>query len=345
MIIQCPSCKTTYRVADEVVKGAAPVFRCSRCKHAFELQSAKVQGKPDEKAPASETVSVKTEKEPELSFAFAPKKQESRDPKESVDPSTQNDDAQTTSGNTETAFSAKNTGTKKLDDPHIFSESLAAIENDEAIRPPANFQPQRPLSQPLPQAREVTDNVLALDARRDQPASTLPYLTLFGFLVILFGFATGFHLAHPDVSEGIVKAIPLVGTSVLKNNHLKGRVAVRSLHATYQTIQGNREVFVITGDVQNQNPVVIREVRVAGQIYNLEGREIEQQTIWIGNALSPRIIRGMTVQDISDLQRLKPLKTFEIPPGDSIPFTIVFLKSTKGIKDFSCEVLAAESEA
>ena len=86
---------------------------------------------------------------------------------------------------------------------------------------------------------------------------------------------------------------------------------------------------MITGVAQNQNPVVIREVRVAGQLYNLEGKEIEQQIIWIGNAISPRIIRGMTVQDISDLQRLKPLKTFEIPPGDSIPFTIVFLKSTQ----------------
>jgi hypothetical protein len=72
---------------------------------------------------------------------------------------------------------------------------------------------------------------------------------------------------------------------------------------------------------------------------------MEQQTIWIGNAISPRIIRGMTVQDISDLQRLKPLKTFEIPPGDSIPFTIVFIKSAKGIKNFSCEVLAAEEVA
>jgi hypothetical protein len=132
---------------------------------------------------------------------------------------------------------------------------------------------------------------------------------------------------------------------VLKNNHLKSGVALQSLHAGHQTIQGNREVLVITGVAQNQNPVVIREVRVAGQLYNLEGKEIEQQIIWIGNAISPRIIRGMTVQDIADLQRLKPLKTFEIPPGDSIPFTIVFLKSTKEIKDFSCEVLTAEGEA
>jgi hypothetical protein len=53
----------------------------------------------------------------------------------------------------------------------------------------------------------------------------------------------------------------------------------------------------------------------------------------------------MTVQDIADLQRLKPLKTFAIPPGDSIPFTIVFLKSTKEANAFSCAVLAAEAEA
>jgi hypothetical protein len=103
--------------------------------------------------------------------------------------------------------------------------------------------------------------------------------------------------------------------------------------------------LVVTGTAQNQNPVVIREVRVAGQLYDLEGKETEQQIIWIGNAISPRIIRGMTLQDIADLQRLKPLKTFEIPPGDSIPFTIVFLKPTKETKDFSCEVLRAEGEA
>src|SRR5437667_11898392 len=108
--------------------------------------------------------------------------------------------------------------------------------------------------------------------------------------------------------------------------------------------QGNREEFVVTGVALNQNPDVIREVRIAGQLYNQAGKEIEQQTISIGNAISPKIVRGMTAQDISDLQRLKPLKTFEIPPGDSVPFTIVFLKSARGIKDFRCAVIAAEGE-
>jgi hypothetical protein len=66
--------------------------------------------------------------------------------------------------------------------------------------------------------------------------------------------------------------------------------------------------------------------------------------IWVGNTISPKIIRGMTIEDIPHLQDLKPLKSFEIPPGDSIPFTIVFLKSAKTAKEFSCEVITAEGE-
>ena len=39
MLIQCPNCQTTYKVSDEVLKGTTPAFRCSRCKHTFELEA------------------------------------------------------------------------------------------------------------------------------------------------------------------------------------------------------------------------------------------------------------------------------------------------------------------
>jgi hypothetical protein len=197
---------------------------------------------------------------------------------------------------------------------------------------------------PAQPARDTSDNILALDPFRDQPASIKPFLTLFGLLVIFFSLVSALHQAHPEASEGLVKKIPLVGNTVLKNNHLKNGVALQSLRASYQTIQGNREVFVVTGLAQNQNPVVIRDVRISGQLYDREGEGIEQQTIWLGNAISPKIVRGMTVQDISDLQRLSPLKTFGIPPGEAVPFTIVFMKSSKGVETFTCEILSAEGE-
>ena len=321
MIVRCPSCKTTYKVADALVKDTNPAFRCSRCKHTFELESVETPEKPVERTHSPEPLFSKTPVEQELTFTFASKEQDGETQKEFINPPRQSFE-----------FPARDQG-----EPMSTVESTP--DETEAI------SPQPSLSQPLPPARETTDNVLSLEPYRDQPASTVPFLTLFGLLLMLFAFATAFHVAHPKASEEIVRSIPLVGPAVLKNNRLKNGVALQSLRAGHQTIQGNREVLVVSGIAQNQNPVVIREVRVAGQLYNLDGKEIEHQVIWIGNAISSRIIRGMTVQDISDLQRLKPLKNFEIPPGDSIPFTIVFLKSTKEIRHFSCEVLGAEGVA
>ena len=39
MLVKCPQCKTTYKVSDEALKGIAPAFRCSRCKHTFDLEA------------------------------------------------------------------------------------------------------------------------------------------------------------------------------------------------------------------------------------------------------------------------------------------------------------------
>lgn len=340
MIVRCPSCKTTYKVADELVNGTQPAFRCSRCKHTFELESAVPSEQSVDRTGTPQKPLSKTREERELTFTFASKTPADGEANRPSIPSPKQN-FEFPAAETRSMSVVEST----VDQPAISPASVAGIEADKIFDSPENVAATQSPSQPLPLAREATDNVLSLDPYRDQPASTAPFLTLFGLLVMLFGFATAFHLAHPNVSEGLVRSIPLVGPAVLKNNHLKNGVALQSLGVSHQTIQGNREVLVVTGVAQNQNPIVIREVRVAGQLYNLEGKEIEQQIIWIGNAISPRIIRGMTVQDISDLQRLKPLKTFEIPPGDSIPFTIVFLKSTKEIKNFTCEVLTAEGEA
>jgi hypothetical protein len=150
--------------------------------------------------------------------------------------------------------------------------------------------------------------------------------------------------ANPKASEAIIKQVPLVGTTMLKNNHLRAGILLQSLRSGYQNIQGNREVLVVSGIAFNQNPVVIREVKVTGRVFGGDGKELENQTIWVGNTISTKIIRGMTSEDIPHLQDLKPLKSFELPPGDSIPFTIVFLKPIKNAKDFSLEVILADGD-
>jgi predicted Zn finger-like uncharacterized protein len=344
MLVQCPQCKTKYKVSDDIVADAAAAFRCSRCKHTFELEMPELSEPFNHEDPLSKTG---MDEERELSFTFpAQEKKElpQQDDKETTDSAVQNNEFATDGSDLSDRWSINVNATR---DEEAFtmagSEQVDRKEPTAAVRDPQEKEPSN-LDLTFPPSREAAANVYAITPNRDQRASIVPFFTLFGLLILFYCFATAYHQVHPLASEDIVGKVPLVGSSVLKNNHLKNGVLLQSVQPSYQTIQGNREVFVVTGSALNQNPIVIREVRLVGRLYNQEGKEIEQQTIWIGNAISPKIVRGMTAQDISDLQRLKPLKTFEIPPGDSVSFTIVFLRPTKAAKDFRCEILSAEGE-
>lgn len=348
MLVQCPQCKTTYKVADEVIKGTSPAFRCSRCKHTFELETASSAARVAGNA-SGDNLHAGNPDEQELSFTFSP-----GEPEQNESPDHRHTGSSETNDAGKPAVSrpamhdaATDSWVIAADEPaHEAPIAAAAPQGTEKNIISAGDAPQPPrLSAAAdPPSRETPENIVPISEFRDQAASTVPYLTLFGLLVIVFLLTTAYLEAHPNTSESMIRKIPLIGPSVLKNNYLKNGLLLKSLRAAYQSIEGNREVLVVSGEAVNQNPVVVREVRVLGQLYNSEGKRVEQQIIWLGNALSPKIIRGMSAQDIADLQRLKPLKSFEVPPGDSVSFAIVFLRPAKAIKDFSCEVVSAEGE-
>lgn len=363
MLVQCPNCKTTYKVADEVLKGAAPAFRCSRCKHTFELEATDPSEPPSERVEDEAKKDQAPAADPELSFSFAPKAEEK--------PAAADNDVLVESGTTEApAIQAQSNtpdnGATPIKQDKRESDDSWSLSNSQNKEEQPYTLPDLPPTAPRSKIVEVAkdfpaddpifpratvdeegdngNNILPMSSYMDQQASILPYITLLGLLVIAFSLIAVITHAHPKASESFVKNIPLLGQSVLKNKHLKDGILIQSLRGGYQAIQGNREVFVITGVAFNQNPVVIREVQLTSKVFNEAGKELEQQTIWVGNTLSPKILRGMTAEDIPHLQNLKPLKSFELPPGDSIPFAIVFLKSTKSAKDFTCEVLLADNE-
>lgn len=216
-------------------------------------------------------------------------------------------------------------------------------------------QPE-PESQPPPepekQAEEVTNDFAAPENTRETqdagrsllgggPLSVVPYISLFGLLLLVSSLLTLMHQTQPERVEAYIRRIPWFGSQLLKNNHLGQGVIVGSLSTGYQRILGNREVFIISGKIYNQNPVSVGEVRVEGRIHDGAGKELARQAISVGNPISSKIIRDMTVREIAILQRLRPQKKFEVGPEGSAAFTIVFLKPSKEIKSFSCHVLFA----
>lgn len=327
MLVQCPKCKTTYKVSDDVVEGATPAFRCSRCKHTFELQRG------TESAPRAGTQREAADENSELAFTFEPvtpaepESARAADLRPLSELSSARVDRSAKFDSMETVKSA----------PPLDSKSFRTADADSKLS--ASLGETHRMAQ---STRESADKVLDIEPYREQRASVMPFLSLFGLLIILSAFVLAYQKTHPVASERWVASIPLLGPSVVRNDHLKNRVLLKSVETKFQMLQGNREAVVLTGLAVNQNPLMIRNVQLSGQLFDHEGKEIERQTMWIGNAISLQIIRGMSAQDVTDLQRLKPLKTFEIPPGDSVPFAIVFLRPGKTLKDARCEVLSVE---
>ncbi len=383
MLVQCPSCHTTYRASDIPITIPNPTFRCSRCKHIFVL-GLKPETSPVREAtsPPSTTAQPDEEEDRELSFSFSPpKRKEAREEKSKEDfdfleskepPETESpDQGQPESPKLEIDESfppPKDTPALRIaeEQPSPTTEeeqplptihegpqsslndnSITIPEEDRSPRidttPEADPELEEDWQSPSPSLEEK-DATLALDPYRGLSASTMPYLSLFGVLLLIYSLLTLMHQTQPKSVESFIKAIPLLGSSVFKNNHLRQRIALQSLRPSFQTIVGNRQVFVISGVAVNRNPVSVREVQVEGHIYNAAGKEIKRQDIWVGNAISPKIIRDLTAQEISILQKLSPQKRFQIPPEESAGFVIIFLKPNGEIKDFSCRVLSADGE-
>jgi predicted Zn finger-like uncharacterized protein len=345
-LVQCPKCTTTFKVTDELLTGATPTFRCSRCKHTFELD---LQAPADPAPVPTEVTSTVQSDDRRAEFASVfdageEIEQSANHEQEKISVEPQADLAPPVDSliEQETQRWLLPSGAKR-EEPFTISADRFSHRIEAKPDGHANGNRTKKTFDEISAPPQI-NNISVLEPYRDQQASTLPYLSLFALLILFFSLATAFQYAYPDVFDSWIKKVPLIGPAIAKNHRLKDGVALQSVRGSYQLIQGNREIFVVTGMAMNQNPVVIREVRIGGETYSSEEKSIEQQHMWIGNAISPKIIRGMTAQDIADLQRLKPLKTFEIPPGDSAPFTIVFLKPAKAVKNFTCSVLAAEEE-
>lgn len=342
MLVQCPKCRTAYKISDDVLSGPAPAFRCSRCKHTFEFESDENREASSEVSQSADDTIVPPSTTDELSLPFGAKPKTGADSSESeqehLSPQRRTN-VVASSGARQPQWGIGHTA-QPQEKPFV----LAEPNNPEAeFAPATEVKNDDPFFHKLEfdDPEQNATNITAISPYLDHRVSIKPFVTLFTFLVIGFALLAAIGYARPDVPESVLRKIPLIGATVLKNNHLKQGILIKSLSTSYQTIQGNREVFLVSGIALNQNPVVVREIQLTGTVYNEAGKEIERQTIWAGNTLSPKIIRGMTLEDIPQLQELKPLKSFELPPGDSIPFTIVFLKSSKNAKEFTCEVSTA----
>jgi len=347
MIVQCPGCHTTYRVSDNLITNTNPTFRCSRCKHVFVIavKPAPPAEEPEPKRPSPQRAA----EDQELNFSSPPAEPPQPTPQSRKDSVVHPEPDETRKPPPETE--EPSTDAPRVADswsiaspPPVKEQPFTMIAKEEPV--PVAKAPAR-----APVAREERPQFIAkpaptpessIDSQLDQPLSTAPYLALCAALFIFFSIAALAYKAQPAPVERLLKQIPWLNSSLFRSNHLRRGITIQAVVTRFQRIQGNKDVFVVSGRAINHNPVKVREVRVEGYTFGADGKIIEQQTTTVGNAISAKIVRDLSKEDITALQKQPPVKRFELPPEESSGFAIVFFKSSGDVKSFSFRVVSAE---
>jgi predicted Zn finger-like uncharacterized protein len=101
-------------------------------------------------------------------------------------------------------------------------------------------------------------------------------------------------------------------------------------------------LFVIQGEAVNEFQEPRSAISVKGMLFDDKGALLLQQTVFCGNPLRVADLRTMPFERIverMDNQFGDSLSNLNVPPGKSIPFTIVFRNLPDSLSEFSVEVV------
>lgn len=355
MIVECPNCSARYRVDDAVLE-KEPRFRCSRCSHIFSHDV------DDEAAAAGDSV-------------FEEEGGEDEEPVEGEEPAAAGEPYETGGGEAGTgeepelpglgtggrsepsrtgpgeslAFSfdsyTRDEEAEEPDEEEETDEGPDAAEGDDDL----TFEDEPVHARPSPVRRRSPDEprfVRGEDELRVEPpdraSPTRPWVVFTAVLALVWVNLALYLRSHPAEAISALSELPVVGRPLTEDRVLRRRVHLDDLHGSYQRIKDDQLVFVVSGRARNTSTGTLRGVQIESGLYAEGGESVATKSIYCGNAMSLKMVKDLSSKEISLLQRLEPPQRFEIRPGQSAAFTVVFMNPPEGFREFSARVVAAE---
>jgi predicted Zn finger-like uncharacterized protein len=231
------------------------------------------------------------------------------------------------------SFSSAEQPTTSAPDPLADSFKEDATLDDSPIPPSEDEEePFSPVDAPEMSARPQTS----------KPSSRSPLSVVISFLLILvlaILIAVGV-VMWKNGPAGVERLISqLTGQPVATK--LKGDIRLKNLQGSFITNRKEGELFVIQGIAVNNLSDAQAAIQVKGVIFDKDGKQLLQKTIFCGNPISDSDLRKLPyskMEEIMGNQFGESLANLNVTPNQSIPFTIVFRKLPKTLSEFVVEV-------
>ncbi len=166
-----------------------------------------------------------------------------------------------------------------------------------------------------------------------------------GGLVAVLVVALAFLAARcaTRVSWQDVKKLGRGALSILPLNKLEsGKIQISDLEGRFQDrARKEPSVFVIEGKVTNRYKGPCHSIQVKGILFDERGNPAAEKVVYCGNVLTASEIKSTSRKKIEQsLQNAygSTLSNFNIEPGKSVPFMLIFFDPPAKLSEFSLEV-------
>lgn len=314
MIIECPSCMTRFRLDETRVSGQRPLLKCSRCQHIFPMPGSAPRdpdatpvhfSRPAEPKPARRRPPRRQEEPVNLSFSF---------------------------GDEEDDWEAGSTSDEAVAEEKF---SLTAAEAREA---------QVLLDRAGPEVEGPGEDETARTATPSAGGgiSLRPVFVFLFVVVAAYTVLAGTLYANPDFTDQIVRGVPLVGSGV--GGLIKRKVLLIDVEGSYERTRAGKDIFVVTGSAVNHAEFSLSSIQVRIQLLDSGGNVLHERVVFCGSTVPRKLLRDLTVAEVSILGRLKPPRTLLIRPGERAPFMAVFADPRPAVSELSTQVAAAQRQ-
>jgi hypothetical protein len=166
-------------------------------------------------------------------------------------------------------------------------------------------------------------------------AAILLALALSLALLVSRGCLHGFGNKAVDLSHSLISLIPFRNTE-------EGGLHFSNYNSDFVDRGTDKQkIFVIEGKVTNNYSKPCHSIQVKGVLLDERGNQSAEETVYCGNILSKQELRTASEEAIrKKLQNPvgSSLSNFNIQPGKSIPFTLVFFSPPEKLSEFSIEI-------
>jgi predicted Zn finger-like uncharacterized protein len=147
-------------------------------------------------------------------------------------------------------------------------------------------------------------------------------------------------------NQASLQRLKEIGRSAVSLLHWKklehGKIQISDLNGYFQDRTGkDPPVFVIEGNITNRHKSPCHSVQVKGILFDERGKPATEKVAFCGNVLAAEQIKSLPRKKIEEsLQNAygSTLSNFNVEPGSTVPFMIIFFDPPAKLSEFSLEI-------